>query len=365
MEPKQHRRVEADIDRCLCPHLPRLAVFDARRSRRRPRSDQSRLQAAGVAAAVRPRQRRCYSHDVSKHDASDFFRARRRVARLFAGGEMASGGKRRAGADPRRLADKEYSGASARNTPPVESGIPIAATQTGLCDGRALRQFADREGRSRRPRHHARRVFGFLSRPNPDGAAMAAAVSPRHRGLVAAERMDLRRFRENTAVAWGRRASTADFARQMAWLYSGKLPATLKPREWTIRFRYPAPIGSVRLHLRSNNGADAFVHSEVFEHQYYRLPLRFAPATILDLGANIGFSAIYFARRYPGSRIACVEPVPDNVRLLTRNLKDNAVEAEVIAAAVDAKDGMVAMERSEADYGHKIAAAPPSAAWLD
>jgi FkbM family methyltransferase len=177
--------------------------------------------------------------------------------------------------------------------------------------------------------------------------------------------MDLLRFRENTAVAWSRRASTADFARQMAWLYSGKLPATLKPREWTIRFRYPAPVGCLRLHLRSNNGADAFVHSEVFEHQYYRLPLRFAPATILDLGANIGFSAIYFARRYPGSRIACVEPVPDNVRLLIRNLKDNAVEAEVIAAAVDAKDGVVAMERSAADYGHKIAAVAPSAAWLD
>ena len=177
--------------------------------------------------------------------------------------------------------------------------------------------------------------------------------------------MDLRRLRQNTAVAWGRRASTADFVRHMALLYSGRLPARLKPRQWTIRFRYPAPIGCVRLHLRSNNGADAFVHSEVFEHQYYRLPLRFAPATILDLGANIGLSAIYFARVYPGSRIACVEPVPDNVRILVRNLKDNAVEAEVIAAAVDAKDGVVAMERGAADYGHKIAAVTPSAVWFD
>lgn len=177
--------------------------------------------------------------------------------------------------------------------------------------------------------------------------------------------MDLRKLRENTAVAWGRRASTADFVRQMALLYSDKLPATLKPREWTIRFRYPAPIGHLRLHLRSNNGADAFVHSEVFEHQYYRLPLRFAPATILDLGANIGLSTIYFARHYPESRLACVEPVPENVRLLIRNLKDNAVNAEVIAAAIDSKDGVVAMERSATDYGHKIAAATPSAVWFD
>jgi len=157
----------------------------------------------------------------------------------------------------------------------------------------------------------------------------------------------------------------ADFVRQLAWLYSDKLPKALKPREWRIGFRYPAPIGRLRLHLRANNGADAFVHSEVFENQYYRLPLRFAPATILDLGANIGLSAIYFARQYPGSRLACVEPVPENVRLLIRNLKDNAVEAEVIAAAVDAKDGLVAMERGAADYGHKIAAAASLAVWLE
>jgi FkbM family methyltransferase len=170
--------------------------------------------------------------------------------------------------------------------------------------------------------------------------------------------MDLRRFRQNIAVAWGRRASVADFARQMAWLYADKLPTGLKPQEWTIRFRYSAPVGHVRLHLRSNDGADAFTHSEVFEHQYYRLPLRAAPATILDLGANIGLSAIYFARCYPGSRLACVEPVPDNVRLLVRNLKDNAVEADVIAAAINAKDGVVAIERGGADYGHRIAAAP-------
>src|ERR1700731_2839610 len=212
---------------------------------------------------------------------------------------MAPGGKRRAGEDSRRMADKECSGAGPRNTPPVESGIPVAATATGLCHGRALRQPADRARPSRRPRHHTNRIFGYLSRPNPDGAAMGAAVSPGDRGLVAAERMDLRKLRENTAVAWGRRASTADFVRQMALLYADKLPAMLKPQEWTIRFRYPAPVGHLRLHLRSNNGADAFVHSEIFEHQYYRLPLRAAPATILDLGANIGLSAIYFARCYP------------------------------------------------------------------
>jgi len=177
--------------------------------------------------------------------------------------------------------------------------------------------------------------------------------------------MDLQKLRENAAVAWSRRASTADFARRLVWLYADKMPAMREPREWTIRFRYPDPVGIVRLYLRSNKGADAFVHSEVFEHQYYRLPLRFAPSTILDLGAHIGLSAIYFARCYPESRIACVEPVPENLRCLIRNLRNNAVAADVIAAAVDANDGVVAIERGAADYGHKVAAAVPAAGALE
>jgi hypothetical protein len=76
--------------------------------------------------------------------------------------------------------------------------------------------------------------------------------------------MHLQRLRENTAVAWSRRASAADFARRLAWLYADKIPATREPRQWSIRFRYSDPIGHVRLHLRANNGTDAFVHSEVF-----------------------------------------------------------------------------------------------------
>src|SRR6202020_2027458 len=143
---------------------------------------------------------------------------------------------------------------------------------------------------------------------------------------------------------WSRRAGTVDFVRRLGWLYADQKPAKPQPPQRNIRFRYPDPNRPRRPPLRANNGADAFVHSEVFEHKYYRLPLRFAPATILDLGANIGLSAIYFARCYPESRIACGEPVPENARLLIRNLRDNAVEAEVLAAAIDAQNGVVAIE---------------------
>jgi FkbM family methyltransferase len=118
----------------------------------------------------------------------------------------------------------------------------------------------------------------------------------------------------------------------------------------------------LQLCLRSNNGADAFIHSEIFEHQYYRLPLQAAPKTILDLGANIGLSAIYFARLFPHAELACVEPEPDNLRVLHKNFRMNSVRAAVFPAAIDADDGRVVLELAERDYGHRIAARPQCAA---
>jgi FkbM family methyltransferase len=170
-------------------------------------------------------------------------------------------------------------------------------------------------------------------------------------------------FLRNVATSWRHGASLADVVRNLLLSYSAKLPPGIRRDEWTIGFRYPKPIGDIRLLLRANGGADAFTHSEVFEHQYYRLPLQRPPATILDLGANIGLSAIYFARTFPGARLACVEPVAENLQVLVANLKLNGVQAEVISAAVDVTDGMVWMERSKMDYAHRLAARPgPSSA---
>jgi len=138
-------------------------------------------------------------------------------------------------------------------------------------------------------------------------------------------------------------------------VYSGEATHGAQGREWIIGLRYPPPIGDIRLLLRGNGGADAFTRSEVFEHQYYRVPLATPPATILDLGANIGLSAVYFSRMFPGARLACVEPVPDNIRLLVRNLELNGIQAEVISAAVDVDDGKVTMERNARYYGHRVA----------
>jgi FkbM family methyltransferase len=163
---------------------------------------------------------------------------------------------------------------------------------------------------------------------------------------------------QNLKASWARRASGRDFARQMLLRYAHRLPRSTQRREWTIGFRQPPPVGAIRLRLRDNVGSDLFIYSEVFEHEYYRLPLTQVPETILDLGANIGLSLVYFARSFPAARLACVEPVAENLEVLRSNLAMNRIKANVFPAAVDVVDGAVMMERDDSDYGHKIAAAP-------
>jgi FkbM family methyltransferase len=161
-------------------------------------------------------------------------------------------------------------------------------------------------------------------------------------------------FCRNIATSWSRCVGVTDVARYMLWLYSRRLPRAWQ-RDWTIRFRYPPPVGALALRLRGNDGADGFIHSEVFEHHYYRLPLDRPPATILDLGAHIGLTAIYFGRMFPDAELVCVEPIPENLALLARNLDLNGVRATLISAAIDVSDHRVMMELHARDYDHRIA----------
>lgn len=158
----------------------------------------------------------------------------------------------------------------------------------------------------------------------------------------------------NAVRSWRYRENARSALNRLRWIYVEKLPKQLRSTEQVLGFRYPLPIGLVRFLVRANHGSDSFIFGEVFEHEYYRIPLQSPPKTILDLGANAGFSAVYFARHYPNACMACVEPVPTNVRVLIRNLELNGVNAAVIPAAVDVSDGRVMMGLGRMDYGHKI-----------
>ena len=64
-----------------------------------------------------------------------------------------------------------------------------------------------------------------------------------------------------------------------------------------------------------------FTFHEIFQQEVYRFVSRNPRPIIIDGGANIGLSAIYFRKLYPQSHIIAFEPDPDHFALLRKNLR--------------------------------------------
>lgn len=123
--------------------------------------------------------------------------------------------------------------------------------------------------------------------------------------------------------------SLGDITRVLIADYSGRVGAGGKT--------FTISVNGSRIAIRSNP-VDHRIALEVLGGIYAVEPT--APATrILDLGANIGASAIYFQRRFPAAQIACVEPSPGNLPMLERNSRLNALSVTIFDCAVGTESG--------------------------
>ena len=109
-----------------------------------------------------------------------------------------------------------------------------------------------------------------------------------------------------------------------------------------------------RLRLYLATAGDLSVFNEVFVDDGYGEPRLDAPATILDLGANIGLATLSFAARYPDARIYCLEPDPRAFAALQRNIADlpNATAHQMAAAGAD---GPITFNLAPLTFGSAIA----------
>ncbi len=58
---------------------------------------------------------------------------------------------------------------------------------------------------------------------------------------------------------------------------------------------------------------------QIFGLRELSVPLKQSPGRILDLGAYVGYAAVYLAYLFPEAEIVCVEPSPANFNVLTLN----------------------------------------------
>jgi FkbM family methyltransferase len=65
--------------------------------------------------------------------------------------------------------------------------------------------------------------------------------------------------------------------------------------------------------------ADASTFEKIFVWNDYDLDYPVGVNSVIDAGANIGLSAVYFATRFPDATVVAIEPQSENFRLLERN----------------------------------------------
>jgi FkbM family methyltransferase len=121
--------------------------------------------------------------------------------------------------------------------------------------------------------------------------------------------------------------------------------------------------------VHRGTAADEGVIQQIFVAQDYsfgRLPRgrelreRFAALAqrttplIIDCGANIGASPLFFALEFPGARVVAIEPDPENFELLSRNTADFPVMC--LHAAVASKSGRLdLLDPGKGEWGYRTA----------
>lgn len=131
-----------------------------------------------------------------------------------------------------------------------------------------------------------------------------------------------------------------------------------------------APGGSSRAFRHRDTPADRAVVAQMFESQDYSFArLQRAPELvawyqalaeagrrplILDAGANIGASAVFFALQFPRAHLVAFEPAADNFELLIANVAGLDVDAR--RAALGAREGEAALvDPGEGAWGYRTA----------
>lgn len=103
---------------------------------------------------------------------------------------------------------------------------------------------------------------------------------------------------------------------------------------------------------------------EIFGENCYYLELEKEDPIIVDAGAHIGMSVVYFKMLFPKARIMAFEPVSENFEILKKNVTDNQLtNVELYQAVVAPKSGRITIQEPTGEGAWKSGAGIISRGW--
>lgn len=123
------------------------------------------------------------------------------------------------------------------------------------------------------------------------------------------------------------------------------------------RVLLPATLNGVKLQFRTSTSDLSVAFSSLLNGEYDSIDVK-DPKFILDVGANIGTSSIWFAKRYPGAKIIAIEPEEDNFNLLCENIRPWSNVVPIRAALGNVSGDRELFDRGTGPWGYTITPSP-------
>lgn len=113
------------------------------------------------------------------------------------------------------------------------------------------------------------------------------------------------------------------------------------------------------LFLRPGTSDLAAALNNIVRREYGQMQPSRPPEVLVDAGAYIGDTSVFFLNRFPSLRAYALEPNPDTLKLTRKNLSAYGARAMVIPAALSAQEGKVSFGGNQmgaqiGDDGHHI-----------
>jgi len=108
-----------------------------------------------------------------------------------------------------------------------------------------------------------------------------------------------------------------------------------------------------QLHIRTNSPDIKVAIRTLYRSEFDTIDCN-NPLVIVDVGAYIGTSAIFFAKKYPNAKIFAIEPEDQNFSLLQKNIKNFENIIPIQAAIWNANEIRTIQNRFTGHWGYTI-----------
>lgn len=159
-------------------------------------------------------------------------------------------------------------------------------------------------------------------------------------------------------LAFGYRTAsgTADFFRLLINSKKYSRSRVAKRRDPPVLYRLKPGGPEKNVWLRTYSGDIEMLYEIFWRNVYSNNQIRWNQLTnIVDLGANIGMTSLFFAQKTQAT-IYAVEPDPDNFEQLTHNLADEISASRLVPvqAAIAAEDKPLFLHKNQKSYNSTV-----------